>query len=159
MTTICWTIIHYAGGPIANAAGRVLQVTRHLAGPVVRRMPHVAHHVSSAGSHPRVWFELVCKVIPAAVVGGGLLIPQPANPPRQMEPPTMVQPIPAVVPWLPWNWHLPPTVVQPLYNGPSVAATIDEPSTGRMLLTGVGGLVLIRLARRHTYAAATDSGR
>jgi hypothetical protein len=151
MTTICWTVIHHTAVPVAHGVSTAAKAARRFIGPAARRGAQSVHHSPTAAVHPRVWFELICKVVPAAVVGGGLLVPHPANPPLPPEPPALVQP--AVPPAIPWGWQLPPTVAPGVATpGPVLAPPgtegVSEPSTGRLMLAALGGLVLIRLAAR-----------
>jgi hypothetical protein len=140
MTTVCWTVIHHATAPIRQGAARVA----HVVGRSIRHTGQAAHHATSGAAHRRVWFEVVCKVIPAAVAGGGLLVPHPANPPLPRQPQALVWPAPAVPSGLPWNGRIPPTVAAKPFAEPPAAANVPEPSTAGLLLVGAGGLVLIR---------------
>jgi hypothetical protein len=158
MTTICWTVIHQAAAPVAHGVSTAAQAARRFIGPVGRRGTQSAHHGPAVAARPRVWFELICKVVPTVVVGGGLLVPQPANPPFPPDPPAMVQP--AEPPAVPWGWHIPPTLAPGLASptpvlAPPEAAGITEPSTGRLMLAALGGLILIRLAARLGHTAGT----
>jgi hypothetical protein len=144
VTTICWTVIHHTAAPIAHGASGLAHVARRLVGPLVRHGAHAVPHGVRA-THPRIWFELICKVVPAAVAGGGLLIPRPTDLPLPAEPPALTQPAP---PRLPWAWPIPPTVVPKLYLGPPADARVIEPSTGPLLLTALGALVVVRFAAR-----------
>jgi hypothetical protein len=149
VTTICWTVIHHAAAPVTQLSAKIAHVARHVFGSAVRWAVRSLHHSPSVAAHSRVWFELVCKVIPAAVAGGGLLVPRPANPPLLPEPPALIEPAPQATPLSPRNWHIPPTVAStPYLAPPQQAAAVAEPSTGWLLLIGVGGLVLIRFTTR-----------
>ena len=138
MTTICWTVIHHTAAPVAHQMVQGAQVARRVVAPVVRRAASVAHHAASVAAHPRVWIEVVCKVLPAAIA----LAPQPANPPA---PPAIIQPAPPPAQVAPRAWRLPPTVAPVPYVGPPTASAIDDPSSGSLLLASAGGLVAIRL--------------
>lgn len=144
MTTICWTIIHHAAVPANHVAHRI-------AGAVVRRAVHAAHHVAVAAAQPRVWIELVCKTLPAAVAGAGLLAPHPANPPQiPGSPPAIMEPAPPIWPWHPPGWIAPPGLPAEPYGGPAPSPNrTPEPCSAGLLLIGIGGIALIRLGRRH----------
>jgi hypothetical protein len=148
MTTICWTVIHHAAAPLLHGAAHSTRMVGHILGPSVHRITQVLHLAKPVVPHPHVWFEVVCKVIPAAVVGGGLLVPHPAGPPALRELPALIHPAPAARPWLPWNGSLPPTVSVRPAVGPPPISDVPEPSTGPLLLIGAGGVVLIQLAFR-----------
>jgi hypothetical protein len=132
-------------------------------------------------THPPVWVEPVCKVVPAAVAGGGLLIPHPAGPPQGHEPPGLIQPappglltgpppgllLPGLPPGVPWGWIIPPDIPPPTYYVPPTdTGVIDyppppnsgviEPSTGRLLLTALLGVLLARFAVRHGHAVGGE---
>jgi hypothetical protein len=161
MPTTCWTIIHQGIAPVAGGATRILHAARHFVHPAIAagaRRP-VRHAPAAAGRTVR-WIELVCKAIPAAL-GGGLLIPQPANPPLPPEsPPAILQPAPALSPWFPpaifdpgsgfSSWSSSDLVVPSLssagpYPGPpTVARSAPEPSSAALLLGGLSGLLLSR---------------
>jgi hypothetical protein len=171
MTTTCWTIIHHAAAPVARSAARIAYAARQAISPGTHRAAHLSHHAATAAARSHTWVEVVCKVIPAAIAGSGLLAPHPANPPRLPDPPpAIVQPAPPVFPWLfpPGSPTTPTTPVQP-YPTPvpvaepsstgSVIAVLPpvepaappieaapEPSSVDLLLGGVAGLLLIRLA-------------
>lgn len=101
MSMICWTILHHTAAPVAQGAVRVTHVVRHAVGRAAHRAVRVAHRTATVSGPPRTWAEVVCKFVPAAVAGGGLLIPAPANPPRALDPPAaIVDPAPTVSPWL-----------------------------------------------------------
>jgi hypothetical protein len=91
MTMICWTVMHHAVAPVKHAA--------HVARHVTRRVVH--HTVPHSGAATRTWTELVCKVVPAAVLNGGLLLPIPATPPPvpPAAGPVVVDPGPAAMTW------------------------------------------------------------
>src|SRR3954465_7241687 len=72
MTTICWTVIHHAAAPIVQAATKVAHVAHRRVGCILHRAAQAPHHTGSVAAHPHAWFELVCKVVPVAVAGGGL---------------------------------------------------------------------------------------
>ena len=100
MSMICWTILHHTAAPVAQGAVRVTHVVRHAVGRAAHRAVRVAHRTATVSGPPRTWAEVVCKFVPAAVAGGGLLIPAPANPPRALDPPAaIVDPAPTVSPW------------------------------------------------------------
>ena len=92
---ICWTVVHHAVAPVTRSVTH----TAHLARHVTRRVVH--HAVPHSGAATRTWTELVCKVVPAAVLSGGLLVPIPAtSPPVQPAAgPVVVDPGPAAMTW------------------------------------------------------------
>jgi hypothetical protein len=169
MTTICWTIIHRAASPVVKTAARLGHVTGRFIHPVAYRAARAAHHVATAAGPSRTWVEVVCRVIPAAVVGGGLLAPHPVNPPRLPPAPAPItQPAQAAPPWLfppgldtvpvtpvvpyPSPFPVEPTGALPV-GPPSVGPTtpvenVPEPSSAGLLLAGVAGLLLIRAVGR-----------
>ena len=131
MSIICWTVIHHAAAPAAHTGAHMAHILRHAVHPLVHRVVRTLHHAPAATASPRTWIELVCKTIPAAVAGGGLLVPLPANPPRPPEPPpAAVVPAPA-----PWPWFAPPSSSWPS-NGSSEAVIrpAPEPSSAFLLL-------------------------
>jgi hypothetical protein len=154
VTTICWTILHRSGAPVHHAAAYLARAAR------------IVHHAARASRHlaataPRhSWIEVVCKAVPAALAGGGLLLPHPANPPRLPEPVPFVQPAPAFSPWSDPGWMLPPEASPPgsavgpaILRAPPGEAVPEPPSVG-LLLGGVAGLVAIRLtSRRLAYSS------
>jgi hypothetical protein len=101
MPIVCWTIIHRAAASAASNLVHAAHPLRHFVG---RGLHHVARHAPRAvGGPARTWSELVCKtVLPAAVAGGGLVAPVPANaPPVPSPPPGYIQPAPVFSPWSP----------------------------------------------------------
>ena len=180
MTTICWTVIHHVAAPVAQGAAKIAHVARHIIRRGVHRSGQAAHHGSGAVTHPRVWFELVCKVVPAAVAGGGVLFPHPAGllpghePPGLIQPvpPGLIQPLPAglpavIPPGVPWGWVIPPDIPAPPYYAPPTntevieyppppGPAIIEPSTGPLLLTALAGLLFARFMVRHGHGAGSE---
>jgi hypothetical protein len=186
MTTTCWTIIHHAATPVARSAARIAHAVRHSIGPQstgpqsidpVHRAARLPHHATTAVGPPHTWVEVVCKVIPAAVAGSGLLAPHPANPPLlPAPPPAIVQPAPPAFPWLfpPGSPTPRATPVQP-YPTPALepattgsaitvltpvepaspVTSIPEPSSAGLLLGAVTGVLLIRLATRRMLPDAS----
>jgi hypothetical protein len=162
MSMICWTILHHAAAPVAQGAARVTQVVRHAVGRAAHRAVRVAHHPATLSGPVRTWAEVVCKFVPAAVVGGGLLIPAPADPPPPLDPPAaIVEPATAISSW---------PIAALGYTGPieslgdigpigsiapvnryepvdPVAKAVPEPSSALVLLGSLGGLLLIRIMR------------
>jgi hypothetical protein len=168
MPTICWTIIHHAVTPAAHGATRLSRVARRFVAPVVnRRAGHVVLHAPRVAAQPRTWIQLVCKTIPAVVGGGGLLIPQPANPPRLPEPPPAIvsrgpaftawplpvisDPGPPLFSWSPVNGAVPPDEPGPL-NARPVPEAAPEPSSAGLLVGSLFGLLLTRSIIRHGAA-------
>lgn len=143
MTTICWTIVHHSVGPIAHVVRRAL-------GPVVHHIARRLHHVLRVAAHPHTWIEVVCKTLPAVIIGGGLIASHPANPPPLLEPPQAVlEPAPTFSPWFPPGWLTPPAMPVEPYAGPApVPEVAPEPGSAGLLLGGATALLLIRLMTR-----------
>lgn len=119
MTTICWTVIHHAAAPVA---ARVAHIARRIIGPIVHHAARVPRLAGAAVRPSHTWVELVCKVIPAAIAGGGVLAPHPANPPPLTEQrPPIVAPAPPATPWL-----FPPGLASAL-PAPGLAALLPAP--------------------------------
>jgi hypothetical protein len=181
MTTVCWTIIHdaiaqvarihHTIAPVARAATRLAGVARRFVRPLAGRAHHLLRHKSAVIARPQSWVELVCRTIPAAVVGGGLLAPHPANPPARLlqPPPAIIDPGPTFSPWSPPIWIGPPGIPEPSFGGPPFAigpapspeagpepilvsgsVAVPEPSTAGLLLGSAATLLLIRLAARRS---------
>src|SRR4051812_19142205 len=100
MTIVCWTVLHGAGARVPHGAPPVAHA--------IRRIARRAHRVPIA--HPTSWAQVVCKVLPAAAVGG-ILGPIPLMPPHPPDPPpAYIQPAPAITPgpiWFPAIDHPP----------------------------------------------------
>jgi len=184
MTTICWTVIHRATTPVARVVARFGHAARHAIRPVAYRAARMPNDAAAAAGPARTWVEVVCKIVPAALVGGGLLAPYPVNPPRLPAPPApIVQPAPPTSPWLfpPGTHTAPATPVQPYptpvpveptgpvpVGPPSVGPTsppveaVPEPSSAGLLLGGAAVLLVIRAATRrtrpHTAGSAGSAG-
>jgi hypothetical protein len=172
MSMICWTILHHTAAPVAQGAARVTQIVRHAVGHAAHRAVRVAHHPATVSGPMRTWAEAVCKFVPAAVVGGGLLIPAPADPsPPPDRPAAIVEPAPAISPW---------PIAALGYTGPigslgnigpigsiapvdryepvdPVAKPVPEPSSALVLLGGLGGLLLIRTMRMRSGRTLTGA--
>jgi hypothetical protein len=182
MTTTCWTIIHHAAAPVARGAARVAHAAYRIVRPA-HRAAHLPRHAAPAVGPPHGWVEVVCRIVPAAIAGSGLLAPTPADPPRQPQPPpAIVQPAPPEFPWLfpPSSPTAPATPVQPYPTPVPVEATsttgseltvsppaepasppvepIPEPSSVGPLLGGAAGVLLIRLATRRTLPDGAPDG-
>jgi hypothetical protein len=158
MSMICWTILHHTAAPVVQGAGSATHAVRHAVGHIAHRVARAAHHTATVSGPSRTWAEVVCKFIPAAVAGGGLLIPAPANPPRMLDPPapvTIVEPAPAISPWPigsieslgqtdPFWFMVRVGRYDPVETVPKV---VPEPSSALVLLGGLGGLLLIQIMR------------
>jgi hypothetical protein len=141
MATICWTILHHATAPVVH----VTHTVRHSLGPVVHRASRLLHHAPRVAAKSPTWVELVCKTVPGALVGGGLLVPIPATAPHVPPPPAIVDSAPTT-PWLPFNWVWPPDALSSAdYDSTTPIVKTPEPSSVVLLLGGIGGLLLIRL--------------
>jgi hypothetical protein len=162
MTIECWTVIHRVTEPIRHAAP-----IRHLLHHIARALPrpHPAHVIHAAVSHPRTWIETVCRVLPAAAVTGGVLIPRMAGPPPAQllqPPPAIVAPAPApsigFAPPLilfpsPLILSAPPIITAPPVRPPAdvpqpAKGEVAEPSSLALLLGGLGGLAALSAIRR-----------
>lgn len=175
MSVVCWTVFHNAAVSAARGTVHVVRAMRRITGPITRHAARMSHHVAHAAVPSHTWVEVVCKVIPAAVVGGGLLVPHPVNPPPlPAQPPPIVAPALPSLPWLfppgavatyptpvqpyptPVGAELPPgtgpmLVVPPPYIGPvPPVAPAPEPSSAVLLFGGAACLLLIRLATGRT---------
>lgn len=166
MPMICWTIIHQAISPVAAGATRIFHAAHHFLHPAVTAgVKRAVRHAPRAAARTVGWIELVCKTIPVAVGGGGLLIPQPANPLLPASPPAIFEPVPALSPWSSpaifepgsafSSWSSSNPVVPPLppagpYPGPpTVPKSAPEPSSAALLLGWLCGLLLtLHIIRR-----------
>jgi hypothetical protein len=153
-TMICSTIVHNATASIAGLAGHLANAL-HRGGHALHRASHTLHHPFAVARHAQRWFEIVCMIAPAVVVGGGLLIPQPANPPWRLDPPGLSQPVPAAA-TAASHWRIPSTVAET--PTPPVVADVPEPSSGKLLLAAVVGLMLIRFAIWPALSAHASNG-
>jgi len=164
MPIICWTVF-YPGGPsvsqgvtrVAHAAGRRLR-------PIVHHANVMQHHMAKVTTTPQGWFKLVCKLIPAGIAGGGILLGPPATTPTQLPapPPAIVAPGPAVSsesPPILNYWPQPPSTPYtglwpPVISVGTLPTAVPEPSSAAVLLGGVAGLLLLRLsAQRLAYSS------
>jgi hypothetical protein len=157
MASICWSLIHQAVAPVAHDGNRLFRIARHPVQPAVHGAGQAVPHAPTLAVRPHQWIELVCKVIPAVVGGGGLLIPHPTEPPMLPEaPPAISDPGPAFLPWSSPMWIVSPDLPVEADAGaaPAPEATL-EPSSADILLPSVSGLVLVRLImRRSTHSSA-----
>jgi hypothetical protein len=161
---------------VAHGAAHAVHATRHIVRIAVRGL----HHAAAA---PHSWVELVCKVIPPAIVGTGLLVPHLLpSPPPPPPPPIVAEAPPVSPPWLTSPSNAPATPVQPyptptpvessvpagppligaspVGSLPPTPIDIPEPSSAELLLAGGGGLVLVRLIARRSprYASGSAGG-
>jgi len=158
MAIVCWTVFHHAGASVAHTAPHSAHGIGHVARPILHHAVRLLHHPPTVAA-PRTWFQLVCKVVPAALAGGGLLASQPLNAPRLPDPP------PAIVaqraPLVPPGWIIPPNTPVPLIVDPTPPIVdptptreLPEPAAAGLLLGGLAGLAVIRLTRhRLAYSA------
>ena len=177
MSTLCWTVFHHAAAPAARAVAYVAHVARHVFGPLAHRAVRLPHHWATVAGQPHTWVEVVCKIVPAAIVGGGLLAPHPASPPRlPAPPPPIAGQAPPAMPWLFPPAPIPTTPVQPFptplpvqpppATGPGSTApapppieAILEPSSIALLLDGAVCLLAIRrVTRRGRGSQRIDPG-
>ena len=155
MSIICWTVFYPGSPSVAHRAVRLAHTTGHRARRIVHHASLTQHHAAKV-THG--WFKLVCKVIPAALAGGGtLLAPHPtvpAHPPAP--PPAFAAPGPAALPGSPPIWSFRPQTPSIPYAGalpPASSAggppsAVPEPSSAAVLLAGAAGLLLLRLSMR-----------
>ena len=165
MGTICWTVFHHGDAPHLHHAHHIAHSVGHFARPIVHHGGTLPRHIPSAAARLRAWIEVVCKVIPAVVAGGGLLVPHPANLPPSPERPPFITPAPALPsPWIPGGSIVPTGIPGASRAGviPS-QENIPEPSTAGLLLGGAVGLALVRIIIREqpglTGGAQPSSGQ
>ncbi len=175
MIVSCWTIIHHAVAPVRQVAIRAGHVARRIINPAGPHAAQTVHHIATGAGRTRTWVELVCKYIPAAVVGGGLVAIHPLNPARlptppepiiQTAPPTTSGPLQPAAPVMPELFDPAPVPVEPTDERPATPPTfgagppgnaIPEPPSGGLLLGGIACLLLICSALRRTRPDASCS--
>jgi hypothetical protein len=149
MPIICWTVVHNSAAPVVHSGATLMHALGHAVRPAIHRAARLLRHAPAVAARPRRWVEVVCRLVPAAVVGGGLLAPLPASAP----PPPVAQPFSVATGWpeisggasrfdptTPWDGD----IVEP--SRPVEA--VPEPSAAGVLLAGSVVVVLIRLGRR-----------
>jgi hypothetical protein len=174
MSIICWTVFHPGGPSVSQGVTRLAHAAGRRIRPIVHQASVMQHQAAKVTSQPHGWFNLVCKVVPAGLVGGGALLAPPSAIPTYLPaaPPAIVAQGPPVspgspmtgnfrpqtrVPLSPYVASWPPTQTPPSpyvaswpptisLGGPPIAA--PEPSSAAVLLGGVAGLLLIRLSMR-----------
>lgn len=111
MPLVCWTIVHQIPAAIIR---HVPKPARHLKTAPTTPVRHAAHHglhaarphhvvhVIRKAARPRYWVETVCRMVPGALLGGGLLL----APPPAIRTAPLAQPAPVVQP-LPAAWYVP----------------------------------------------------
>lgn len=154
MSVTCWTIVHQAAASATRGVGHITHAAKHIGKHV---LPRRMHHAATILRPSRSWVEVVCKVAPAALAGGGLLVPTPASPPIRIEPPpAFLEPAPVVA-----SWFEEPvgsdagSVLTPYTSSPAVTSAVPEPGSAFVLLAGTGGLLLVR----HLAAASQARAR
>ncbi len=154
MAIVCWTVLHHRGSAVRHGVSRLAHAGGHHAHPIVRHVGNASRHASKLAAHPNTWAEVVCKAIPAALAGGGILIPHPADLPRIPDaPPARTALGPTLLPGFP-----PDVIVGPglsAKSGAGVTRPTDppltppesapEPSSAGILLGGVAGLLFLRM--------------
>ena len=105
MALFCWTVVHELPAAIVRHVARPV---RHVTAATAKRVGHASHHVGHPirphhvahvirkAAHPRRWIETVCRMVPGAMLGGGLLLAPP--------PATRLAPIPPVMQALAPSW-------------------------------------------------------
>jgi hypothetical protein len=167
MSIICWTVFYPGSPSVSHRAVRLAHTAVRHVRPIVHHANLIQHHAAKVTAQANGWFKLVCKVIPAAVVGGGaLLAPHPTTPPQlPAPPPAFAAPGPAVAPGSsPPIWNFRPQTPSIPYVGPfpptmsagGPRSAVPEPSSAAVLLAGFAGLLLLRLSIR---GLAYSSGR
>jgi hypothetical protein len=160
MSIICWTVFHPGGPSVSHGAVRLAAAAGRRVRPIVHHANLMQHHAAKVTAPAHGWFKLVCKVVPAAVAGGGaLLAPHPTQLPAP--PPAFVAPGPTLSPVLPPIWNVTPQSPSIPYAGPfpptisgGPRSALPEPSSAAVLLAGAAGVLLIRLsARGLTYSS------
>jgi hypothetical protein len=128
MPVACWSVVHSAVAPVAQATMRAV---RHVAGPIGRhQFHHVARAVRAVTAHPRVWIETVCRVMPSVVAAAILAVPPNYTPPAIAADP--VQPgvqsggmvSPAMIPAAPFLRALTPPAAPPATVGVVPGSTL-----------------------------------
>jgi hypothetical protein len=153
MPSICWTVINHAVAPVGQAVAHVGHAARHIIHLVTH---HAVHQAASAAGPTRSWGQLVCKFIPATMLGSAVLVPHPLNPTLLPTAPVpIVESAPPVTPWL-FPTGSPGAPIAPSIVGqvPPVNA-IPEPFSSGLLLGGVVWLLLIRSASRRIRPGAS----
>ena len=121
----------------------------HVVRPIVHHGGKLLRFVPAGAAPTRTWIEVVCKMIPAVVAGGGLLAPQPLNPPPLPERPAFTTPAPTLSPRLPRGWAVWPDMARGSNGGSTpTREEVPEPSSAGLLLGGAAGLVVLRLTMR-----------
>ncbi len=161
MTIECWTVIHHVTEPIRRAAPIRHIVSRlvHTGKPVhTGPLMHALHPVQAALPHAHTWVEIVCRALPAAAVGGGLLIPHPVDrlPVPPVPPPAITAPQPTFT--QPPSFFVPIPFPRSVRFAPPVSPTADkpapprsvvaEPSSIALLLSSLAGLALVPAMRQ-----------
>lgn len=180
MITYCWTVVRHV-------APRIHRHLVHLA----HRSGKIFHHLAKFAHHSFTPTMLVCRALPLALAGAGLLNIAPTEPPgHPVASPAYVQSVPQgqfVAPYQPSGLPsypspfaccgvqfqppsdpgtkvpLPPPVTDPWPNGdppgdppgiivttsvdPDPGNSVDEPSSGIVVLGGLASLLLLRKAR------------
>jgi hypothetical protein len=158
MSVICWTVFYPGNPSVSHGATQLAHAAGRRVRPIVHHANLLQNHVAKVTAQPHSWFKLVCKVIPAAVGGGGALLGPPSTIPTQVPapPPAFAASGPTVSPISPPIWNFWPRTPSIPYVGPfpppiSVGrppAAVPEPSSAAVLLAGVAGLLLMRLSMR-----------
>jgi len=161
MTIECWTVIHRVTEPIRHAAPIRHIVSRfaHASPPLhAKPLVHALHPVQAALPQAHTWVATVCRALPAAAVGSGLLIPHPVDrlPVPPVPPPTITAPQPTFTP--PPAFFVPIPFPQSIRFAPPVSPTADnpalprsavaEPSSIALLLSSLAGLALVPAMRQ-----------
>jgi hypothetical protein len=164
MSIICWTVFYPGGPSVSHGATRLAHAAVRHVRPIVHHSNLMQRHLAKATAQPQRWLKLVCKVIPAALAGGGALLAPPSTMPAQLPaaPPAFIAPGPPVSSVSPPVWTFGPQPPEIRYVGRpppvisvgSSSAAAPEPGSAVVLLGGVAGLLLLRLSvRRLPYSS------
>jgi len=174
MATICWTVLHPGGASASHGAHHLGHAVGHVIRPIVHQSARLPRYAASAARRSHPWAQIVCKMIPGIVGGVGLLAPQPVNP-LPPDRPAFFAPAPALIAAGPA--FLVPSraaIAEGPASGASGVATripgdwidrrdipggsragagpapqaVPEPSTAGLMLSGIAGLLVLRIAMR-----------